>query len=49
MEKNDIIKVRINILKSICKMWVILNWTAAWYLKHQKEIDIALEILEFIL
>ena len=49
MDKISINKVKSNISDCICKIRLILNWAAAWYLKHQDEIHIVLEILDFIL
>ena len=49
MEKISINKVKSNICDYICKIWVILNWAAAWYLEHHEIIRIVKEILDFIL
>ena len=49
MDRIDINKVKSDISDYICIIRLFLNWTATWYLKHQEEIHIALEILDFIL
>jgi uncharacterized membrane protein YpjA len=49
MGKISFIKVWVNVNDYINKLWVILNWASACFLKHQEEIQLAIEIQDFVL
>lgn len=38
-----------NLINSIYKMWVAINWIATWYLEHQMIISLVVDIIEMIL
>lgn len=38
-----------NLINSIYKMWVAINWIATWYLEHQMIISLVEDIIEMIL